>query len=504
MYSLQEILKLRAKLTPNMEALVGGQIRYSFQIYYERVNQLAHYLLELGLKKGDRVAILCKNNHPYPTIMMSALKIGAIVVPLNIQYSSYELEGIIKRSEPKILFYDQEFTKALPERDLIPFSILVGIEMGTSATFDEIFMGSYPVTEPSVTVSENDTAFYCFTSGTTGNPKACELIHRSFSESFKEVFSYPTAHQNERFLAVHHLYHLSSVYNMLYSIISGTTLVFLPDYDPVKIWDMIDQENITMMIAFPYVYTYMLHEFKKSQRKTTSLKIASTGGTKVPSILIKQYHELGISMSVTYGCTEAIGISYYSPEMGLEKAESAGMLMPKVVCKIVHPQTGEELSVGEIGEIAIKSPYVFKGYWKNPDATMKVLREGWLYTGDSGKLDEDGFLYILGRYKDVIVSGGRNVYPDQVEEVILQIPQVLEAAVIAVPDEVLGEIPRAYIVKETGSILLEDKIHEYCKQRLASYKIPQIRFTDALPKNSLGKVLKKFLKEQALVMEKKQ
>ncbi|RAP30970.1 Long-chain-fatty-acid--CoA ligase [Brevibacillus laterosporus] len=504
MYSLQEILKLRAELTPNLEALVSGPIRYSFQIYYERVNQLAHYLLELGLKKGDRVAILCKNNHPYPTIMMAALKIGAIVVPLNFHYSFYELEGIVKSSQPKILFYDQEFGEVLPDMQLIPFFILVGAGIDTSTTFDEIFTGRYPATEPSVTVSESDTAFYMFTSGTTGNPKACELIHRAFSQSLKEVFSYSTSYKNERFLAVHHLYHLSSVYNMLYSIVSGTTMVFLSDLNPAKIWNMIDKEKITMMFAFPYVYTYMLQEFKRSQRKKTSLKIASTGGTKVPSILINHYNELGISMTAGYGCTEGLGISHYSPEMGLEKAESAGMIIPNVECKIVHPQTGEELSVGEIGEIAIKSPYVFKGYWKNPEATKKVLREGWLHTGDSGKLDEDGFLYILGRYKDVIVSGGRNVYPDQVEEVILQIPQVLEAAVIAVPDEVLGEIPRAYLVKEAGSILLEDKIHEYCKQRLASYKIPQIRFTNALPKNSLGKVLKKFLKEQALVMEKKQ
>lgn len=501
MYSLQTMLKIRAEKTPSLEALVGGSTRYSFQTYNERVNQLAHYLLGIGIQKGDRVAILCKNNHPFPTIMMAALKIGAIVVPLNLTYSSYELEGIIKTSAPKILFYDQEFAKALPEKDLLPISILVGIGMDTSATFEEIFMGNYPVTEPSITVSETDTAFYCFTSGTTGNPKACELIHRSFSESFREFFSNSTAHQNERFLAVHHLYHLSSINNMLYSIVSGNTLVFLHDYDPVKIWEMIDQESITMMIAFPYIFTYMLHEFNKSQRKTTSLKTASTGGTKVPSTLIKQYHELGISMSITYGCTEAIGISFYTPEMGLEKAESAGKLMPKVVCKIIHPETGEELPIGEIGEIVVKSPYVFKGYWNNPDATNKVLREDWLHTGDSGKLDEEGFLYIMGRYKDVIVSGGRNVYPDQVEDVIMQLPQVLEAAVIAVPDEILGEIPCAYIVKETGSSLSQDNVIEYCKQRLALYKIPQIRFTDALPKNSLGKVLKQSLREQALVME---
>ncbi|OAJ75489.1 long-chain fatty acid--CoA ligase [Brevibacillus sp. SKDU10] len=501
MYSLHTMLKIRAEKTPDLEALVGGSTRYSFQMYNERVNQLAHYLLETGIQKGDRVAIMCKNNHPFPTIMMAALSIGAIVVPLNLTYSSYELEGILHTSKPKILFYDQEFTNALPKKDLLPTSIVVGIGMDTSTAFEEIFSGNSPSSKPSVTVSQNDTAFYCFTSGTTGNPKACELIHRTFSESFKEMLSYPHAYQNERFLAVHHLYHLSSINNMLYSIASGNTLVFLHDYDPVKIWEMIDQENITTMIAFPYIFTYMLHEFKKSKRKTTSLKTVSTGGTKVPSTLIKQYHELGISMSVTYGCTEAIGVSFYTPDMGLEKTESAGKPLPKVVCKIIHPQTGEELPVGEVGEIVVKSPHVFKGYWNNPEATNQVLREGWLHTGDSGKFDEDGFLYIMGRYKDVIVSGGRNVYPDQVEDVIMQIPQVLEAAVVAAPDEMLGEIPRAYIVKEVGSSLSEENVIEYCKQRLALYKIPQIRFTDALPKNSLGKVLKQSLRERALVME---
>ncbi|WP_019419888.1 class I adenylate-forming enzyme family protein [Paenibacillus sp. OSY-SE] len=498
MYALHDILKIRAEQTPDTEALVGGHIRYSFRTYLERVNQLSHYLLELGLEKGDRVAILCKNNHPYPTIMMAALQIGAIVVPLNHQYTSHELKGITKNCQPKVLFYDKEFEAVLPDKQLLPFFILVGEGMETSTAFDEIFMGRYPVTEPPVSVSESDTAFFMFTSGTTGNPKACELIHRVFSESFKEVFSYPTSNSNERFLAVHHLYHLSSVFNMIYSIISGTTIVFLTESDPAKIWDMIEKEKITRMFAFPYMYTYMLQEFKNSRRKTASLKIASVGGTKVPSMLIMQYHELGITMSAGYGCTEGLGISYYSPEMGIEKAESVGMPMPNVECKIVHPEKGEELPVGEIGEIVVKSPYVFKGYWNNLEATNKVLREGWLHTGDSGKLDEDGFLYVLGRYKDVIISGGRNIYPDQLEDVIMQIPHVLETAVVAVPDEILGEIPRAYIVKEAGSMLSEDEAHQYCKQRFASYKVPQIRFTDALPKNSLGKVMKQILREQAL------
>ncbi|MCY9517853.1 class I adenylate-forming enzyme family protein [Paenibacillus apiarius] len=497
MHALQEVLKIRAEQTPDAEALVGGHTRYSFRAYLERVNQLSHYLLELGVEKGDRVAILCKNNHPYPTIMMAALTIGAIVVPLNHLYTSHELEGITKHCQPKVLFYDKEFEAALPNKQPLPFLIRAGEGMATSTPFDEIFMGRYPVTEPSVTVSESDTAFFMFTSGTTGNPKACELIHRGFSESFKEVFSYPSANSNERFLAVHHLYHLSSVFNMIYSIISGTTLVFLTESDPATIWGMIDKEKITRMFAFPHMYTYMLQEFKSSRRKTTSLKIASVGGTKVPSTLILQYHELGITMSAGYGCTEGLGISHYSPEMGIDRADSAGMPMPNVECKIVHPEKGEDLPAGEIGEIVVKSPYVFKGYWKNPEATSKVLREGWLHTGDSGKLDEDGFLYVLGRYKDVIISGGRNIYPDQVEDVIMQIPHVLEAAVVAVPDGVLGEIPRAYIVKETGSMLSEDEVHHYCKQRFASYKVPQIRFTDALPKNSLGKVMKRILREQA-------
>jgi acyl-CoA synthetase (AMP-forming)/AMP-acid ligase II len=187
-------------------------------------------------------------------------------------------------------------------------------------------------------------------------------------------------------------------------------------------------------------------------------------------------------------------VSVWTPDMGNEKIESAGKPLSGVEVKIIDPESRQEVKTGEVGEIIIKSPYCFKGYWHNQEATDKVLRDGWFYMGDAGKVDQDGFLYIMGRFKDVIVYGGDNIYPDQVEEIIEQIDTVIEAAVVGVEDPVYGEKPRAYVVKDPHSSLTKEDILKYCRDRLASYKIPEVYFIDQLPKNQLGKVLKRELK----------
>ncbi|BBP86847.1 hypothetical protein BsIDN1_04650 [Bacillus safensis] len=201
------------------------------------------------------------------------------------------------------------------------------------------------------------------------------------------------------------------------------------------------------MMAFPSAYTYMLEEMKRGSYDLSSFEIAISGGTKVPVRLIKDYKEAGIQMMHGYGSTEAWVVSAWHPAMGEDKMGSAGKVDPDVEVKIVHPETDETLPAGEIGEVVMRSPFYFLGYYHQPDATAKVLKDGWFHMGDAGYLDKDGFLFITGRYKDVILYGGDNIYPDQVEEVIEQIPGVIESAVIGVPDELYGEVPSAYIVK---------------------------------------------------------
>ncbi|KRT95651.1 class I adenylate-forming enzyme family protein [Bacillus glycinifermentans] len=499
MGTLQQLINHHMENSDELAALSGGSRTFTFKEYCERVNQLSHYLLEAGVQKGDHVAILCKNNHHFPVILLASLKIGATAVPLSWQLTSYELEGILNKSQPKAVFYDREFADVLlPLRRQLERCILIEAGAGMDTTEQlESLLKDRPSEVETEQVTEHDLALMLFTSGTTGNPKGCMVNHGSLTAYLTEVNVKGKRLKGTRFLASHPLYHMSSLNHVFQGAFEGVGLYFLSDPEPAEILQEIEAKGIHMMMAFPSVYTYMLEEMKKREYNLSSILSLISGGTKVPVRLIKEYHERGIQMVQGYGSTEAWTISVWRPDMGWDKANSAGKPIPHVSVKIVHPETREELPTGEVGEVAVKSPYVFEGYYQNPQATQKVLKDGWFYMGDSGRLDENGFLYITGRYKDVIVYGGDNIYPDQVEEVIEQVPGVVETAVIGVPDEMYGEVPRAYVVKNESSPLSERDIVEFCKGRLAEYKIPDIVFAESLPKNRLGKIVKKDLRELA-------
>ncbi|WP_142344353.1 class I adenylate-forming enzyme family protein [Bacillus cereus] len=496
MRTMQKLLQKRAMQSPNLEALIGGEKRYSFQQYNERVNQLAHYLLHTGVKRGDRIGILCKNNHPFPSVMMASLKIGAVFIPLNHQLTAYELESIVKEARLKVLVIDDEFSEGVLKIDAvkeIPYVIETTKEGFGSF---ELKLKEQPIIEPNVEVHEDDDdAIYLFTSGTTGQAKACVIGHKNLHHYFAEIAGQREFPAGERFLSVHPLFHMSGVLSILNCIYHGVTMVFLADSNPTLIWDKIEEEKITTMLAFPAVYSYMLDELDKKERNISAFKVAQSGGTKVPETLIQKYMEKGIYMVQGYGSTEGWVVTSWHPNMGKEKMSSVGKTLKHVELKIVHPETGDELTTNEVGEIHVKSPYMFKGYWNNEEATKKVVKDNWFNMGDAGMIDDDGFLYIMGRYKDVIVRGGDNVYPDQVEDVIHEINGVLEVAVVGILNDFWGEVPTAYIVKDIQTSLTEEEIIQHCIEKLASYKIPEVVFMDELPKNALGKVLKRELRD---------
>ncbi|ARJ22938.1 long-chain fatty acid--CoA ligase [Bacillus mycoides] len=499
MRTMRQLLEKRAMQSPNLKALIGGEKRYSFQQYNEQVNQLAHYLLHTGMERGDRIGILCKNNHPFPSVMMASLKIGAVFIPLNHQLTAYELESIVKEARLKVLVIDDEFSEVVLKINgvkEIPYVIETTKEGFGSF---ELKLKEQPITEPNVEVHEDDDAIYLFTSGTTGQAKACVIGHKNLHHYFTEIAGQREIPAGERFLSVHPLFHMSGVLSILNCIYHGVTMVFLADSNPTLIWDKIEEEKITTMLAFPAVYSYMLDELDKKERNISAFKVAQSGGTKVPETLIQKYMEKGIYMVQGYGSTEGWVVTSWHPNMGKEKMSSVGKTLKHVELKIVHPETGDELTTNKVGEIHVKSPYMFKGYWNNEEATKKVVKDNWFNMGDAGMIDDDGFLHIMGRYKDVIVRGGDNVYPDQVEDVIHEINGVLEVAVVGIPNDFWGEVPTAYIVKDIETSLTEEEIIQHCKEKLASYKIPEVVFMDELPKNALGKVLKRELRDVFLV-----
>lgn len=495
MGTLHRYVTHHAQQSPDVQALVSANHAFTYKEFDERTNQLAAFLLEAGVQKGDFVGILCKNDHPFPTILMAALKIGAVAIPLNWRLTAFELDGILQIAKPKVLFYDLDFADAIAiarENGGAGMWVSAGTGLEMTEEFARIFQQHRADALPDADVTEDDLAVILFTSGTTGTPKGCMISHGCYDRYLQE--GRVRMEHPKRFLAVHPLFHMSSTSLIFYNLFSGNTIVLLADGDPVSILRTIETQKIEAMFAFPSVYAYLLEELKRNPWDISSLQFISTGGTKASAALIKRYLELGIPMTQGYGSTEAAFVSGWHPVMGLASIDSVGRPFKNVQVKIAHPSTGEELPAGEVGEVLIKSPYLFKGYLHNPEATAKVLIDGWYHMGDAGRLDPEGFLYISGRYKEMILVGGDNVYPIEVEDVIDHIPDVMEVAVVGVAHEKLGEVPRAYVVKKEGSPLTEADIVSVCRERLAEYKIPEVVFVPSLPVNGLGKVMKHLLK----------
>ncbi|GED34393.1 class I adenylate-forming enzyme family protein [Brevibacillus centrosporus] len=495
MGTLHQYLEESAKKSPEIEAIVSASCTFTYKELDERTNQLAAFMVAAGLKKGDLVGILCKNDHPYPTILLAIMKIGAVAIPLNWRLTGFELAGILQIAKPKLMFYDQDFEEAVAlirEQGLVERLVIAGNGLEMANEYVEIFTRESMEPLPKVAMTGDDLAVILFTSGTTGTPKGCMISHGCY-DTYLSRSRARTEHA--RFLAVHPLFHMSSTSLIFYNVYNGNTMVMLADGDTTSILKTIEAEKIQSMFAFPSVYSYLLGELERKEWDISSLKFVSTGGTKASPALIRRFLELGIPMTQGYGSTEAAFVSGWHPIMGMEYVDSVGRPFLDVQVKILDPETGEEVPAGQVGEVAIKSPYLFKGYLHNPEATAKVLIDGWYHMGDAGRLDEEGFLYISGRYKEMILVGGDNVYPIEVEDLIDHIPDVMEVAVVGVAHETLGEVPRAYVVKKQGSPLTEEEIVEACRQKLAAYKIPEVVFVSSLPVNGLGKVMKHLLKQ---------
>ncbi|MFD1427325.1 class I adenylate-forming enzyme family protein [Kroppenstedtia sanguinis] len=501
------ILKNRASFTPDLEAIVTPDKRFTYREFNQRVNQLAHYLLAQNVRKGDRVALLCATDHYFPTVFYAAAKIGAIAVPLNSRLNASEVEWIVKDSQPKVLFYDGEFSSLVSGLEKLDFlNVMIQTSFGEDAhpQYGEIFRQN-PVSEPNVEVLGEDPIVILYTSGTTGKPKGVLSSHQSLFISGVSTFPAMTFREKDRMVTAMPLFHVSGVVSIASAAILGFTLVLMPKFHPVHIWDFAEQESVTQLMAVPMMMKLMLPSLWEDNRDVGTLRTILTGGSDVPVELIRQYDSLGFTIINMYGASEFTGVaSFWSSEMGLDKMNSIGKALASEI-RIIDRDTGKELLPGEIGEVVCRGFHVFQGYWNNEEETKKVLRDGWYYTGDAGKFDEEGFLYIVDRYKDVIlVDAGENVYPAEVERVIRKLDGVREVAVVGVKDDLWGELPWAYVALDKDAVLTEQMILAHVHKELAAYKLAQVHFLEELPKNSLGKVKKFELKEQANQEKKEQ
>ncbi len=464
-----------------------------------RVNQLAHGLLSAGVRKGDAITLSVGNRIEHLEILFAAAKIGALVIPLDVKWKALELASVVAALQPSFLILEenglQEFDKARRLKDL---SFLTPLSLSSDGRYGGLLEGQSPE-EPSVQVNEDDPFAVLLTSGTTGFPKGCLATHRTY------VF-HCINNAIEKGLGVHDKAILSSpIYfnagrSFTVAIVYFGGTIFLHErFDAEEVLSTIEREKVTYIGAVPMMCERMLHVLEAKKYDTRSLRcLAITGGKVHPSVLADLKNKLTPNIYRTYASTDSGQMAISKPQDMDSKPNAAGRPVWCVELRIVD-ENNEPLGVNEVGEIVCQSPLATQGYYKNPEATSASFRNGWFHTGDLGYFDAEGYLFVVGRKKDMVKSGGISIYPLEIESVLYSHPDVFEAAVIGVPDSQWGEAVKAVIVPKPGTTLKPEDIIQFSKERLAGYKVPKsVDLVSSLPHTEVGKVNKVKVKEMIL------
>ena len=503
--NIGQLLTKRAYINPDLEALydVSAGLRFDYRSLNERVNQVAH-ALSPNVGKGDRVGLLMMNSHEFVTTFYAVAKLGGVVVPLNWRLVPDELEFILKDSGTSVLVYGEEFLASVIElqargdRTDIGLWVHVGNPAGVPPFAKEFgeFVDSKPASEPDVKGFNDDLLYIMYTSGTTGLPKG---VMHSHSTQFAALLTLNATADfciGDRYLNPMPLFHVGSLTPAIVTTYRGLAQILMRAFDPVKAWELVGAEKINNALLVPAMLQAMHMTFDDKTHDKSSVRWFLSGAAPVPVTLINKYAEMGIEINQVYGLTETCGPACQTtPDIAIRKAGSTGRSYFHTEVKVVRPD-GSECDPHESGEIVIKGDHIMLGYWNRPDATAEAIRDGWFHSGDMGIADEEGFFFIQDRLKDMIISGGENVYPAEIENLVLSCPGVADVAVIGVPSEKWGESPIAIIVKKDPD-LKEKAVLEFCDGKLARFKMPvAVRFVDSIPRNASGKILKRDLRLQ--------
>ena len=503
--NIGQLLTKRAYVNPDLEALydVSAGRRFDYRQLNERVNQVVHALAP-DVRKGDRVGLLMMNSHEFVSAFFAIAKLGGVVVPLNWRLVPDELEFILKDSGTTVLFYGEEFLAQAAElqsrgdRTDIRLWVHVGdpAKVPSFAVEFGALVDTQPVSEPGITAFNDDLLYIMYTSGTTGLPKG---VMHSHSTQFAALLTLNATADfciGDRYLNPMPLFHVGSLTPAIVTTYRGLAQVLMRTFDPVKAWELVGSERINNALLVPAMLQAMHMTYDARTHDKSSVRWFLSGAAPVPVTLINTYADMGIEINQVYGLTETCGPACQTtPDVAIRKAGSTGRSYFHTEVKVVRPD-GTECAPNESGEIVIKGDHIMLGYWNRPDATAEAIKDGWFHSGDMGIYDDEGFFFIQDRLKDMIISGGENVYPAEIENVVLSCPGVADAAVIGVPSEKWGESPIAIVVKKDPD--LQDKaVLQHCEGRLARFKMPvAVRFVDSIPRNASGKILKRDLRLQ--------
>jgi len=483
-------LEKRSYLTGERLALVDAAEgkRYTFFTLNERVKSLAFFLLQEGVKKGDRVAYLAPNHSSYFELFFACAKIGAIFVPLNWRLSHLELAYILSDSTPNMLFFHTQFQEVVP-------AVFQGKTMDVTTFEYEQLFHEKKVSFEEISVELHDPYVLMYTGGTTGKPKGVVLTHSSIlGNALNTIVSWGIVADDITpiFLPLFHTGGLNAL--TIPVLHAGGCAIIHQSFEPVSAITCIEEEKCTVALLVPTMYHSLIQCEEFSKNRVKSMKYFISGGAPCPLSIYEYFQEKEIPFKEGYGLTEAGPNNFYmDTRHAFFKKGSVGKPMMHNEIKLID-EDGLAVEKGQVGEIWIKGPHLFESYWKNEEATKEVLENGWFKTGDLGKQDEEGFYYIVGRKKDMIITGGENVYPIEIETVLDEHPSVSEIAVVGVPHKKWGEMVVAYVVVKEKFLLSEEEVKTYCQQRLGKYKVPkQVYFLNELPKTPVGKIDKKEL-----------
>jgi acyl-CoA synthetase (AMP-forming)/AMP-acid ligase II len=505
MYTLGDIPRKSALLYPDRTATVFEGKRLTYDDLNRRVNRLSNALLKLGFKKGDRVIVLAENTHKYLETYFAAAKLGMSVTPLNFRLSDEEIIHIANDSESTCFLAGdgyEERTQRIDSR-LNRIRTWISYDKKVSGFIDyEEMLNDASQAEPSVGVDENDLAVLMYTGGTTGLPKGVMMSHRNLMTAVLSATLGMEFTKNDATCFVLPLFHVSFWPALCVLMVGGKVAINRkPDLNGIL--KLIADEKCTHINAVPTLYGWMLQLADVDKYDLSSLRSISYAGSPMPVELLKQcIQKFGNILSQAYGMTEALGVTQLAEWDHCIEGEKSKLLAsagkPMLCAEInVWDERDQPVKTGEIGEIVVRGKHVMMGYWKNPELTQKALRGGWYHSGDMGCMDEEGYLYLVDRKADMIVTGGENVYPKDVEDVLYEHPAVSIAAVVSAPDKKWGERVQAVVVLKPDQNATEEELINLCKKKLGGYKCPKaVEFWPSIPTTAVGKILRKDVKKK--------
>lgn len=497
--NIGEFMAKRALLTPDSEGLVCEETRRSFKELNERANRFANAMLGLGVGSGDRVGILALNEPEYFDMFFGLGKIGATLVPVNYRLAGPEVAFILSDCGARVLVFGKEYTDTVEAiRAEIPAKEFVAIsdDAPTWAASYETMISESSDQEPTIRGSDDDTLTILYTSGTTGKPKGAELSHSYYFWSSINLIATLGVQIGDVSLVALPLFHIGGLAGPPWFVYQGTKTVLLRSLDPKRFLELLGEEKVTGFGSVPALLDFLklVPDFEKYD--WSSVKVILVYAAPVPVTLIREYAAAGIEVRQLYGLTENNTGSVLGADDAIAKAGSCGKPFFHTRVRVVDAD-GRDVAPEEKGEVLLRAPNTMKGYWNRPKDTAEALQDGWLHTGDIATMDEDGYLYIMDRKKDMIISGGENIYPAEIEDSLRQHPKVADVAVIGCADEKWGESVKAIVVLKQGEELTEEELIEWCQGKIGKFKIPKrVIFSDSIPRTPTGKILKRLLREQ--------